>query len=183
VDSFASLAGADVAGASFLSGWWVSSAYAPWAHNIADAVDSLPHKYISHTLVQLYPVPEKTQNCVATVLEFACVGEAKKELLAKIRKGLLKYSVSSETGMVALSDFDASGLMGYSRLCRGGMVTKELALKTAEENGVEIYIDGNGIIGALAALPCAGHPSATQARDPPWRRAGALATDLAKRDR
>ncbi len=123
------------------------------AHNIADAVDSLDHKYISHTLVQLYPVPEKTQNCVATVLEFACVGEAKKELLAKIRKGLLKYSVSSETGMVALSDFDASALMGYSRLCRGGMVTKEMALKTAEENGVEIYIDGNGIIGALAALP------------------------------
>ncbi len=123
------------------------------AHNIADAVDSRDHKYISHTLVQLYPVPEKTQNCVATVLEFACVDGAKKELLAKIRKGLLKYSVSDETGMVALSDFDASCLTEYSTMCRNGMITKELTIKTAEKSGVEICIDGKGIIGALAALP------------------------------
>ncbi len=123
------------------------------AHNIAAAVDSLEHKYISHTLVQLYPVPEKTQNCVATVLEFACTEGAKKELLDEIRNGLLKYSVSPETGMVALSDFDASSLMEYSRLCRSGMITKELTLKTAETNGVEICIGGKGVIGALAALP------------------------------
>ncbi len=103
--------------------------------------------------MQLYPVPEKTQNCVATVLEFACVGGAKKELLAKIRKGLLKYSVSDETGMVALSDFDALCLTEYSTMCRSGMITKELTLKTAEESGVDICIDGKGIIGALAALP------------------------------
>lgn len=123
------------------------------AHNIADAVDSLERKYISHTLVQLYPVPDKTQNCVATVLEFACTEGAKKGLLDEIRKGLEKYSVSNETGMVALSDFDASMLMEYSRLCRSGMITKELTVKTAEENGVELCIDGKGIIGALAALP------------------------------
>ena len=123
------------------------------AHNIADAVDSSEHKYISHTLVQLYPVPDKTQNCVATVLEFACVDGAMKELIEDIKTGLEKYSVSDETGMVALSDFDASSLMEYSRLCRSGMITKELTLSTAEENGVEICIDGKGIIGALAALP------------------------------
>ncbi len=123
------------------------------AHNIATAVDTLDHKYISHTLVQLYPVPEKTQNCVATVLEFACVGGAKKELLGKIRKGLEKYSVSKETGMVALSDFEASYLMEYSMLCRSKMITEELAIRTAEENNVEILINGKGMIGALAALP------------------------------
>ncbi len=123
------------------------------AHNIACAVDAPLHKYISHTLVQLYPVPEKTQNCVSTVLEFACTEGAKKELLEKIKEGLLKYSVSSETGMAALSDFDASALMDYSNLCRSRMITKELALKTAQENGVEICVDGKGIIGALAALP------------------------------
>lgn len=123
------------------------------AHNIASAVDSLEHKYISHTLVQLYPVPEKTQNCVATVLEFACTEGAKKELLDEIRSGLLEYSVSPETGMVALSDFDASALMEYSRLCRSGMISSELTIKTAEDNGVEICIGGKGIIGALAALP------------------------------
>lgn len=123
------------------------------AHNIAAAVDSPQHKYISHTLVQLYPVPEKTQNCVATVLEFACTEGSRNELLEKIKEGLLKYSVSDETGMVALSDFDASALMGYSRLCRSGMITKELTLKTAQDNDVEICINGKGIIGALAALP------------------------------
>jgi len=123
------------------------------AHNIGAAVDSLAHKYISHTLVQLYPVPDKTQNCVATVLEFACIEGARGDLLGKIKEGLLEYSVSSETGMVALSDFDASALMGYSRLCRSGMITKELTMKTASENSVDICIDGKGIIGALAALP------------------------------
>ena len=123
------------------------------AHNIGAAVDSLEHKYISHTLVQLYPVPDKTQNCVATVLEFACTQGAKEELLAKIKEGLLKYSVSSETGLVALSDFDASSLMEYSRLCRSRMISKELTMETAAKNDVEICIDGKGIIGALAALP------------------------------
>ncbi len=123
------------------------------AHNIADAVDSIENKYISHTLVQLYPVPDKTQNCVATVLEFACIEGARNGLIEKIKEGLLEYSVSPETGMVVLSDFDASGLMEYSRLCRSGMITKELTMKTAKDNGVEICIDGKGIIGALAALP------------------------------
>ncbi|MCX9013092.1 MAG: DUF1743 domain-containing protein [Candidatus Methanoperedens sp.] len=123
------------------------------AHNIAAASDSLEHKYISHTLVQLYPVPDKTQNCVATVLEFACVEGSAGELLESIKEGLLEYSVSGETGMVALSDFDVASLMDYSKLCRSRMITKELTLKTAEENGVDICIGGKGIIGALAALP------------------------------
>ncbi len=123
------------------------------AHNIAIVADTPLHKYISHTLVQLYPVPEKTQNCVSTVLEFACIEGAAEELLEEIKEGLLEYSVSDETGMVVMSDFDASMLMEYSKLCRSRMITKEFALETAQDCGVEICIDGNGIIGALAALP------------------------------
>ncbi|MDP2840761.1 MAG: DUF1743 domain-containing protein [Candidatus Methanoperedens sp.] len=123
------------------------------AHNIAAAVDAPERKYISHTLVQLYPVPDKTQNCVATVLEFACTEGKKKGLLEDIREGVEKYSVSNETGMVAMSDFDAQVLMEYSRLCRNRMITKELTLETCREHGVEICIGGKGIIGALAALP------------------------------
>lgn len=123
------------------------------AHNIADAVDTLEHRYISHTLVQLFPVPDKTQNCVATVLEFACVDGSKDEMLGSIKDGLLEYSVSDETGMVALSDFDAASLMEYSRICRNRMITMELTRETAEKCGVDIIIDGKGIIGALAALP------------------------------
>lgn len=123
------------------------------AHNIAAAVDAPERKYISHTLVQLYPVPDKTQNCVATVLEFVCTEGKKKGLLEDIREGLEKYSVSNETGMVAMSDFNAEELMEYSRLCRNRMITKELTLETCRKHGVEICIDGKGIIGALAALP------------------------------
>jgi methanogenesis imperfect marker protein 11 len=123
------------------------------AHNIASVVDAPERKYISHTLVQLYPVPDKTQNCVATVLEFACTEGQKKGLLEDIREGLEKYSVSNETGMVAMSDFNAEELMEYSRLCRNRMITKELTLETCRKHGVEICIDGKGIIGALAALP------------------------------
>jgi len=123
------------------------------AHNIAAAVDAPDRKYISHTLVQLYPVPDKTQNCVATVLEFACLEGKKNGLLDEIREGLEKYSVSNETGMVAMSDFDARALMEYSRLCRNRMITKELTLETCRQHGVEICIGGKGIIGALAALP------------------------------
>ncbi|HEY9246662.1 MAG TPA: methanogenesis marker protein 11 [Candidatus Methanoperedens sp.] len=123
------------------------------AHNIAESVDSIENKYISHTLVQLFPVPDRTQNCVATVLEFACIENTGKELLEEIKDGLLRYSVSPETGMVALTGFDASALMEYSRLCRSRMITQDLTIRTAEESGVKICIGGKGIIGALAALP------------------------------
>jgi len=50
----------------------------------------------------------------------------RENLLSKIKEGLLEYSVSPETGMVALSDFDASAIMEYSRLCRSKMITREL---------------------------------------------------------
>lgn len=124
------------------------------AHNIASALDLDTAKYLSHALVQLFPAPAKTQNCVSTVLEFACVNsKSKQSLLNDIKSALEQYSVSSETGMVVLDDFDASPLEDYSRECRTGILTKEYALKTARLKQVQIWLDGNGIIGALAALP------------------------------
>jgi methanogenesis imperfect marker protein 11 len=122
-------------------------------HNIAKELDCPESAYISHSLVQLFPVAARTQNCVSTVLEFACAsGAAKEELLQSIRAALLKYSVSKETGMVVLSDFDATGVREYSMKCRNGELTREYALQYAKEHGVEIWMDGNGVIGALAAL-------------------------------
>ncbi len=122
-------------------------------HNIAKELDCLESVYISHSLVQLFPVAARTQNCVSTVLEFACIsGAAKEELLQSIKAALLKYSVSKETGMVVLSDFDAAGVMDYSLKCRHGELTREYALQYAKEHDVEIWMDGNGVIGALAAL-------------------------------
>jgi methanogenesis imperfect marker protein 11 len=41
------------------------------AHNIARAVESDDDVYLSHTIVQLYPVSFRTKNCVGIVVEFA----------------------------------------------------------------------------------------------------------------
>ncbi len=122
-------------------------------HNIAKELDCLESIYLSHSLVQLFPVAARTQNCVSTVLEFACVSKvAKEELLQSIRAALIKYSVSKDTGMAVLSDFDAAGVQEYSMKCRSGELSRGYALQYAKEHDVEVWIDGNGIIGALAAL-------------------------------
>lgn len=122
-------------------------------HNIARQLDCLESVYLSQTLVQLYPVAARTQNCVSTVLEFGCVDEkAKEELLESIREALVKYSVSEQTGMVVLPDFDAKDVYEYSRQCRTGELTKDYAMQYAKEHGVEVWMNGNGVIGALASL-------------------------------
>jgi len=128
-------------------------------HNIARELDCPEAVYLSHSLVQLFPVPEKTQNCMSTVLEFGCTDQNAKFRLTKMfKKALLKYSASSQTGMVVLSDFYAKGIYEYSHRCRTERVSKADALKCAEENGVEVLLDGNGVIGALASLPWFGRP-------------------------
>ncbi|SES84786.1 methanogenesis imperfect marker protein 11 [Methanococcoides vulcani] len=128
---------------------------ATWSmtHNIAMALNCNESVYLSHSLVQLFPVSAKTQNCVSTVLEFGCVSkEAKQELLEDLKAALLKYSVSDETGMVVLSSFEASRMEEYSTLCRSGELTKDFAMQYARDNGVDVWLDGNGVIGALASL-------------------------------
>ncbi len=60
--------------------------------------------------------------------------------------------------MVVLSDFYAKGIYGYSNRCRTERDLKTDAFTCAEENGVEIMLDGNGTIGALASLPWFGRP-------------------------
>ena len=83
-------------------------------HNVARKLDCYEAVYLSHSLVQLFPVPEKTQNCMSTVLEFGCVGEkAKSRLVDSFKKAIKKYSASSQTGMAVLSDFYAEGIYGY----------------------------------------------------------------------
>jgi tRNA(Ile2) C34 agmatinyltransferase TiaS len=77
---------------------------------------------------------------------------AKKALLETIKDLLDKYSVSGETGMVALSSFDTKDVYEYSRKCRSGKLTFDFAKQYAKEHGVDIWMDGNGLIGALAAL-------------------------------
>ncbi len=134
---------------------------ATWSmtHNIASALNCNQSVYLSHSLVQLFPVSAKTQNCVSTVLEFGCTSkEAKEELLEDLKTALLKYSVSDETGMVVLSSFDAKKIDEYSKLCRTRELNRDIALQYARDNEVEVWLDGNGVIGALGSLPWFARP-------------------------
>ncbi len=120
------------------------------AHNIAKAVEDDGSRYLSHTLVQLFPVPYRTKNCVATVCEFAT---SDAESLIRRFHGLLrKYTLSEETGMAVFRGFDPSSLIGFARKVKQGEVT-QADLGEAIGDSVEIVMDGRGKIGAMAAIP------------------------------
>lgn len=132
---------------------------ATWSlvHNIATDVDNKNARYISHSLVQLYPVPQKTQNCCSTVVEFACIDETR--LVRDFGRLLSKHTLSEETGMVVLQSFDAELVKDYGLLCKQKQVSRETTLRTAKNAGVDVLIDGRGIIGAMASLPYFARPS------------------------
>ena len=127
-------------------------------HNIATKVDRPDARYISHSLVQLFPVPTKTQNCVSTAVEFACLPGKAEAMLSDFKSLLGKYSVSKQTGMAVFRDFDPSSLLAFGQRCKRERVQYEDALEEARENGVQIMMNGQGLIGAVAALPFCARP-------------------------
>jgi len=120
------------------------------AHNIAKAVEDDRSRYLSHTLVQLFPVPFRTKNCVATVCEFASSEPA--ALAERFHRLLEKYTLSERTGMAVFRGFDPSPLMDFARRVKQGQVT-DADLEVAVRERVEIVMDGRGKIGAVAAIP------------------------------
>jgi len=133
---------------------------ATWSliHNIAQKVDRPEARYISHSLVQLFPVPTKTQNCVSTVVEFACLPGKGEGMLGDFRALLQKYTVSEQTGMAVFRDFDPSELLPFAMRCKKERVSYEDAVEVAREAGVQIIMKGQGLIGAIAALPFNARP-------------------------
>ena len=133
---------------------------ATWSliHNIAQKVDRPEARYISHSLVQLFPVPTKTQNCVSTVVEFACLPGRGEGMLGDFRALLQKYTVSEQTGMAVFRDFDPSELLAFGLRCKKERVSYEDAVKVAQEAGVQTIMKGQGLIGAIAALPFNARP-------------------------
>lgn len=131
---------------------------ATWSlvHNIAMDVDNRNARYLSHALVQLYPVPTKTQNCVSTVVEFGCIDETR--LVRDFGRLLAKHTLSEHTGMVVLQDFDASALVEYGKLVKCRHVSIDTTLKQIKKANADVLIDGRGIIGATAALPYFARP-------------------------
>lgn len=120
------------------------------AHNISKAVEDDRSRYLSHTLVQLFPVPYRTKNCVATVCEFAT---SDAQSLVESFHGLLgKYTLSERTGMAVYRGFDPLSLLAFGRKVKRGEVT-DADLDEAIQGSVEIVMDGRGKIGAVAAIP------------------------------
>jgi len=119
-------------------------------HNIAQAVEDDNSRYLSHTIVQLYPVPYRTKNCVSVVCEFA--SSDPEGLVTRYQHLLEKYSLSDNTGMAVFSGFDPGSLLPFGQLVKKGEVRRDL-IPATKEGSLELRIEGRGVIGAVAAIP------------------------------
>ena len=122
-------------------------------HNIARAVEDDQSVYLSHTIVQLYPVPYRTKNCVGLVAEFAtCDPEG---LISRFHALLEKYTLSDKTGMAVYTGFAPSdALLAYGRKVKQGEVDPNI-LESINDPELRIVMKGRGIVGAVAAIPFA----------------------------
>lgn len=119
-------------------------------HNIARAVETQESRYLSHTIVQLYPVPYRTKNCVAAVCEFATTNSP--SLVTSFQRLLERYTLSEKTGMAVFFGFDPSPLESYGWAVKKGEVNHE-QLTSLKGGDLKCIIEGRGIIGAVAAIP------------------------------
>ena len=120
-------------------------------HNIAKAVEDNQSTYLSHTIVQLYPVPYRTKNCVSLVVEFATTEPNR--LTEKFRRLLKRYTLSEKTGMAVYTGFSPSEqLIAYGRKVKRGEIEPAL-LGSLHDVHLSIIMEGRGIIGAVAAIP------------------------------
>lgn len=124
-------------------------------HNIAKKVEDPQSVYLSHTIVQLFPVPYRTKNCVSIVVEFATSDPAGLE--ARFQELLGKYTLSEKTGMAVYSGFSPSGeLLAYGRMVKRGEIESGLIGRLIDPD-LRIVMNGRGIIGAVAAIPFSTH--------------------------
>jgi methanogenesis imperfect marker protein 11 len=120
-------------------------------HNIARAVEDDHSVYLSHTIVQLFPVPYRTKNCVGLVAEFATTDP--KSLVSRFHDLLHKYTLSQKTGMAVYTGFTPSEeLVAYGRKVKRGEVDAGL-LASIRDPDLRIMMNGRGIVGAVAAIP------------------------------
>jgi methanogenesis imperfect marker protein 11 len=120
-------------------------------HNIAKAVEDERSVYLSHTIVQLFPVVYRTKNCVGLVAEFATTDTV--GLTERFHALLKKYTLSEKTGMAVYTGFSPSEeLLAYGRKVKRGEVEPGLIEQIRDKN-LTIIMNGRGITGAIAAIP------------------------------
>jgi methanogenesis imperfect marker protein 11 len=120
-------------------------------HNIARAVEDDRSVYLSHTIVQLYPVPYRTKNCVSLVAEFASTDPQR--LINRFHRLLERYTLSEKTGMAAFRGFaPPQELVDFGWSVKRGEIEPGL-LDSLNVKNLDMIMNGRGIIGAVAALP------------------------------
>ena len=120
-------------------------------HNIARAVEDDLSVYLSHTIVQLYPVPYRTKNCVSIVAEFASTDTDR--LINRFHHLLERYTLSEKTGMAVFQGFcPPKELIDFGWKVKTGEIGPGLLDSLKVEN-LDIIMNGRGVIGAVAALP------------------------------
>ncbi|HWQ66434.1 MAG TPA: methanogenesis marker protein 11 [Methanospirillum sp.] len=122
-------------------------------HNIACMVGEWSvtgHRYLSHTIVQLFPVPFRTKNCVGVVAEFATSNP--EGLIDQFCKILQEYTLSDETGMAVYLGFSPDELLPFGIKVKKGQVGPTEAAELAGGR-LRIVLNGRGITGAVAAIP------------------------------
>jgi len=119
-------------------------------HNIARTVADESSRYLSHTIVQLFPVPFRTKNCVGVVAEFA--SSDPDGLSRRFSELLMRYTLSKETGMAVFCGFSPDRLLDFGWMTKSGQVSPDEARALAGDD-LKIWINGRGITGAIAAIP------------------------------
>jgi methanogenesis imperfect marker protein 11 len=120
-------------------------------HNIAKTVEDETSVYLSHTIVQLFPVPYRTKNCVGLVAEFATTDP--EGLTERFHQLLERYTLSKKTGMAVYHGFTPSrDILDFGWKVKRGEINPGL-LETLRDPDLRIIMDGRGIVGAVAALP------------------------------
>lgn len=119
-------------------------------HNISRTIAGENARYLSHTIVQLFPVPYRTKNCVSIVCEFATSNPD--VLIEDFRRLLEKYTLSDDTGMAAFIGFDPSSLLAYAKKVKAGEVERR-SIPEPVNGQLDLIMEGRGIIGAVAAIP------------------------------
>jgi methanogenesis imperfect marker protein 11 len=120
-------------------------------HNIARTVEDERSVYLSHTIVQLYPVPYRTKNCVSIVAEFASTDTGR--LIDRFHRLLKRYTLSEKTGMAVYKAFTPpQELVDFGWKVKRGEIEPGL-LDTLQDKNLELIMNGRGVIGAVAALP------------------------------
>jgi methanogenesis imperfect marker protein 11 len=120
-------------------------------HNIARTVEDDRSVYLSHTIVQLYPVSYRTKNCVSLVAEFASTDPDR--LINQFHRLLKRYTLSENTGMAVFRGFaPPQELIDFGWDVKRGEIGPGL-LDALRVKNLELIIHGRGVIGAVAALP------------------------------